>query len=298
MKKYIYYLFLITSTVACADEKVLIITHSYSRPDFIETQHKCFKSFLKDDYTFMVFNDAPNESMSEAIESTCKKLNIECMRVPQNRPAHRETPSYRHMDGIHYALNTVGFDHDGIVFMVDSDMFLIKPFCVNEYLKGYDLVGDKQFRPHTGPHEVVYISPLTVFMNMKTLPNKKTMNFTGDMVEGQPCDVGGHLYYYIKDNPSLRLKFSTVSCIAAFSQDAQKVAQVDDLTKRFLSTLIDSFDDNDPHRMQFHVDNHFIHYVAGSNWNYRSHNYHQKKTSILNSFIDASIEYYKNNNTL
>jgi len=293
MKKFAKYLLITLSTMALANEKVLIFTHCHNRPEFIEMQVKCFKAFIKDDYEFVVFNDAPNQSMCDAIVQTCQRLNIKCMRVPQNRPAHRETPSYRHMDGIRFALNTIGFDHDGIVFMIDSDMFPVKPFSVNEYMKGYDIAGDEQFRPCQGPKKVVYISPLTVFMNMKTLPNKKAIDFTGDKVEGESCDVGGHLYYYFKANPKVKLKFTKVNCIAALSDDAKAVNQLDDRTKSFLKTLKQSFDANDPHRMQFHVDQTFIHYVAGSNWNHRSPSYHQKKTRLLTNFIDESIKYYQ-----
>ena len=33
-----------------SEEKILIFTYRYNRPDFIEIQHKTFKKFLKDDY--------------------------------------------------------------------------------------------------------------------------------------------------------------------------------------------------------------------------------------------------------
>ena len=38
-------------------QKILIITHNYNRPDFIEIQSATFKKFLQDDYEYVVFND-------------------------------------------------------------------------------------------------------------------------------------------------------------------------------------------------------------------------------------------------
>ncbi len=48
-----------------AVEKVLIMTYVHSRPDFIELHDKTFKAFLKDDYEYVVFNDAPNVTMKK-----------------------------------------------------------------------------------------------------------------------------------------------------------------------------------------------------------------------------------------
>lgn len=58
--------------IFCVD-KVLIITHVHSRPDFIELHDKTFKAFLKDDFEYIVFNDAPNTNMSKQIEQMCHK---------------------------------------------------------------------------------------------------------------------------------------------------------------------------------------------------------------------------------
>ena len=57
--------------VNVAHAKVLVITHSYNRPDFIEIQHKTLKKSLKDEYEFVVFNDAKYANTRVAIEKTC-----------------------------------------------------------------------------------------------------------------------------------------------------------------------------------------------------------------------------------
>src|ERR1700733_11055839 len=63
--------------------KVLIVTHSYNRPDFIELQHETFAQFMADEYEFVVFNDGPTNKLAKEIEETCRKLTVRCIRIPQ-----------------------------------------------------------------------------------------------------------------------------------------------------------------------------------------------------------------------
>ena len=77
-------LLMLSLTNHSIQSKVLIITHSYNRPDFIELQQKTFAKFLKDEYEFVVFNDAEsNPDMFKKIEDTCKRCGIRCIKIPQ-----------------------------------------------------------------------------------------------------------------------------------------------------------------------------------------------------------------------
>jgi hypothetical protein len=88
MKINYFFIFLLLTLLNCSNltfsKNVLIMTYSYNRPDFIEIQNKIFKKFLKDDYTFVVFNDASQEEMANQITETCNKLNLPCIRIPQS----------------------------------------------------------------------------------------------------------------------------------------------------------------------------------------------------------------------
>ncbi len=105
MKRFIFLLIFISHFVYT---KVLIMTHVYNRIDFIELQVKTFAAFLKDDYEYVVFNDAPDNNMKAKIEQTCQAQGIRCFRVPDHKP-NRQTPSYRHMDGIKYSFDLSRF---------------------------------------------------------------------------------------------------------------------------------------------------------------------------------------------
>lgn len=309
MKKTVF-IFLFLTAIIHAKTPTLIFTYVYNRPDFIELHVKTFAVFFKDPYEYIVFNDAPSEQMSKNIEQTCAKLNVRCFRVPAHA-RNRQTPSYRHMDGIKYSLEALGFDHNGMVMMVDADMFLIKPFSVKEYMKDHDFIGGYQYRSRDGKSEqlqesnfingyrfsdegkIVYTSPCLVFMDMGNLPNKRTINFDGDRVEGVSCDVGGHTYYYFKNNPSV-----THTLYVAVSRD-----YLITLTKSldeygFFDPLSIDFIMNNKREFgfQYHADGNFLHfYAGGSNWPKYSASFMQEKTNLVNQYIDRQIAYYTEN---
>lgn len=299
MKPLTHYLFLpalficMFSFFIHASDKILIITHAFNRPDFIEIQNKTFKAFLEDDYEFIVFNDARDTNIRTEIHTICRKLNLQCINIPQGihrlpylpraNYEHFNDPSCRASHAIQYSLDIWGFDHPGIVAIIDSDMFLIKKFSIKKHLEGYDLFGCQQSRQDRNVN-IVYLWNGLVFMNMKTLPNRKTLNWNCGPVEGQHTDTGGFTHYYLKNNPSVRTKFYACIRIEQLPKDTE------DLKKLGYSNSTIQFIQQNPHWMEFHADSNFLHYRAGGGWvGHQSAAYHAEKTRILNNFINTII---------
>ena len=264
-------------------ENVLIMTYSFNRPDFIEIQDKTFKKFLKDDYTFVVFNDAPQEEVSNQIIETCNRLNLRCIRIPQaihNAPylerwpgEDYNHPSVRCSNAVQFSLNNVGFDHDGIVMIIDSDMFLVKEFSIQNFLDGFDIAGVLQSRQH-----IEYIWIGLVLLNMQTLPDKKTINVNCGKVDGIGVDAGGQTYHYLKNHPNI---MKNPMDIHYYPSDFI-VSETTHENVKFLFA-------HDCHNFEFLLNNSFFHYRGGSNWNNQSPEYHEKKTAVLNAFIEKCL---------
>jgi hypothetical protein len=265
---------------AAITDKILIITHAFNRPDFIEYQAKTFKAFLQDRYQFVVFNDAQDPAISAQIQNACKRLKVKCIDIPQSIQNGVSWASIRTANSIEYSLKKAGFDYDGIVFIIDSDMFLIKPLHIKSFLGDYDLYGAEQ---RNG--EIVYLWNGLLFLNMATLPNKKTMSFSPAPIKGKSLDTGGHLYYYLTNNPSIKLKTYGDMHINQLPKDyaALRALGFNDITCDF---IINS-DPSDTHCMQFHAEDHFLHYRAGGNWMHKDPEYHAKKSAYLFRFLDA-----------
>ncbi|HDY88300.1 MAG TPA: hypothetical protein ENH82_09350 [bacterium] len=250
---------------------VLLFTYAYNRPDFIEIQYKTFKKFLKDDYEFIVFNDARDRGMEQRINNTCKQFGIRCIRIPQEiheRPylkrwpgESKQAPAVRNCNVVMYSLNEVGFKHDGIVALFDSDLFLVRDFSISEYTKGYDLAGLPQPRP-----EITYLWIGLAFLDMRSMPNKTTIDFNCGRVGNQPVDAGGHTHYYLKNNPQLRVDFFDKNFMKGFH-----------------------FIDGQTRSVNLEDGNVFLHYYAGTNWTNYAASYHNHKTIVLNQFIDRIL---------
>lgn len=226
--------------------------------------------------------------MCKKIEDTCFQLGLECIRIPQSMHSKQDAGS-RHMDGIRYSFEKRGFAHNGIVVMIDADMFLVKPFSIIQYMNGLDLVAEKQER-FDGKNRITYIAPLLVFLNMQTLPNKHSISFQGGYIEGQACDVGAHMYYYFNNNPTIKKALYLNQSSYHLPKDHLQLAQAgyDDIAIAFIQKLHST-----GYTIEFHLNNTFIHhYAGGSNWTHDSQKYLAEKAQLINEFIDASLRKY------
>lgn len=285
-KLLLMYFMLVTQSVAQA--KVLIITHAYNRPDFIPLQDITFKMLLKDEYEFVVFNDARNPQFRQQIYDVCKELGLRCIGIPQeihDRPYLKRLPreDFNHSccrcaNVVQYSLNELGFFHDDIVAIVDSDLFLIKPFSIREYMKGYALAGLDQERKH-----VHYIWNGLVFFDMPNLPDKNKLDFNCGEVDGIPVDVGGQTYHYLKKHREVRVRY-----VNEFYPHELKKKSVESLpefgiTQKTMSFITAGFD-----RSALLLDSTFFHYQSAT-WDNKGENYHQKKTAMLVECIKQAL---------
>lgn len=283
--------------------KVLIITHAYNRPDFIEIQHKTFQKLLLDEYEFIVFNDAPPGSMCDAIVNICDNHHIPCILVPQEihtRPyLAREPgdpldrPNIRHCNCIQYSLDTLGFAHQGHLLIIDSDMFLIRPISIETILKDVDIIA-----PIRGAeNRVYYLWPGLTFLAMDRLPNKKNLNFNCGIVNGASVDSGGHTYEYLTNNMDVRWENATelfsyeLFCPDRFVPDhlIKTSTPIEDRIKKYIHLCFTPkeiiFLLHQPHTINFCFGNRFLHYRAGTNYDHQSKEYDEKKTALINEFI-------------
>ena len=276
--------------------RVLVFTYAYNRPDFIEIQHRTLQKFMRDDYELIVFSDAREEPHISSIEATCARLGIRFIAIPQeihNQPylarykgEDYNAPAVRNANAVQYSLNLMGYAHDDIVMLLDSDLFLVKPFSIREYLEGYGLAGLRQGREH-----IEYLWIGLAFLDMRNLPKKASISFNCGIVDGVPVDAGGFTHYYLKHNPEVRMRsigyFTTDVLRGRCEDEAMNCAQLD----QWLA--LEGFDQHQitflqgARDLEFFGNKEFLHYRGGTNWNYRDPDYHRKKTDALNAYIDT-----------
>lgn len=272
-------------SLIAAQAPVLFFTCVYNNPKFIELQHKTFKAFMQVPYRYVVFDDGKDGHMSQTNAATCSKHGIEYVRMPQ-RLHQSYLPNIRHTDTIHYALSTLCSNYDGLVVLLDADMFLINPFNPYDYMGNYAFIGGEQTRGE-GEKKVVYIAPTLVFFDMTKLPNKETLNFSPGEILGNHCDVGGYMYYYLKNNPSLNYRLFVAKSTHWFPQNVAAIRQLG------INSYLASFIIGEKYGFELHGDHNFMHYYAGgSNWPQYSAEYLQQKDRIFYGFMQGLFEYY------
>ena len=305
----LFLMILVFSRIHLFSEKVLIITSAYNREDFIEIQFNTFKKFLKDDYEFVVFNDAIKSSKKKEIKSKCKELGIKCINIPQH--IHElpyleripgdgygfQDPSVRNSTVVQYALNTLGFKHDGIVAIIDSDMFLVREFSLVEYMRERPIAGLAQVQEENGI-KIPYIWIGLAFLDIPNLPDAETINFNCGKIKNIKVDAGGYTYYYMNKHLDVPVKYFNTLHTPTLSCDSCKAIREYypclHNPEKFLDHGLDEFQiealTSGLENVEFLMNGAFFHYRSGSNWDHKDAKYHDLKTHIANAYLNKILQ--------
>lgn len=306
--------------------KVLIIVPACNCPEFITLQHKTFKKFLKNDYEMVVFNDASNDDMCRQLETVCAHLKITCIRVPQEIhkipylpfpegggfTAWHNSPSRRNCNVVQYSLDTLGFKHNDIVMLFESDLFLVKEFDARKYMRNMDLAGFNRAVEFSQAHKrgIKFLWIGLILLDMRTMPNKTTFNVNCGHINGAKVDSGGHTYYYLKNNPAARVRFFKKLYTERFvcklceqkksyrckhNTQALKKMNVDNTTIQFIQSVPIDWGSGlggvaGRRNVEFFLDNTFVHFYGGSGYAkvspyHEFYTFHQDKKRAFEKYL-------------
>ncbi len=283
-------------------KEVLILTPVFNKPEFIGWQKQLFDKFVLDEngYRFVAFDDSIDPHMTQCMQEECKKWNVEYVRIPQEihtqpylprDPLFKHSTSIRVSDAYQYMANTMGFDHDGIVFFTDSDQFLTRPFNFHKATEECDIIA---VLLEAAPGIRYVWQGLSIF-RMDRLPNKKTINFNCGRINGSIVDSGGFTFYYFKNHPEVRVKQAAVKCASTLflhnrfahrqntnvphNEQLQKLKEYgfDEMEVAFLQKKIPD--------ISYALENNFLHYNAGSNYDNQSKQYIENKDALLREYF-------------
>lgn len=235
---------------------VTLLTIACNRPDFIPLQYESAKKHLKDDFYYVVANNAYfGQDKPQEIQEMCRKLDTGYVRVRHAKG--KKEPSSLVKD----TLNFLWKDFKkvkGILAIIDSDLFFTKDISFNELLDGYDMA----FCPiHTNG----LVWPWTGFMvfNMDKI-KVDDISFSFACLDGKNYqDVGSAINAYIqKHNPKIRF--------------IKRMEIVDDE-----NPILEAFRFPHPYSVDF-IEDFMFHYKTSSN--YAPHctkAYNRKKTKAL-----------------
>ena len=280
------------------------IVSSHIHAIFIETQYKSIKKFFKGDYEFIVINDSRCRRTKRKINEKCIELGIKMISVPQKIHRHRtltfpntQEPNVmnactRCADTVQYAYNKFK-NENGIFFLIDSDMFLIKDFDANKYIEDYHVSGLKQSRG-----KIYYLWNGIFLMNLNTAPSKDSLNWDCGKVEGESVDVGGQTYHYLENNKdNLKVKYMDQVYLGKIEEYENYKKTKNSLSEIDISILDDfvnlykdfKFNNVKISKEYFNkellIDNCVFHIRGGGNWNNEGLNHYNESVKIIDKHI-------------
>lgn len=193
------------------NEKIKIITFAHKRPDFIESQYKSIKKYVKCDYEYVVFNNAvDDEKLKKEIHEICEKINIKCIDVELEEKL-RETNGEINFTEKKYTNPNLAcsyplvwlwtektfLNQENYLCIIDSDMFFISDINLFDLIKDNDIVYIPQYRANGS---VKYIHSHFVCLNLKKNPKLLDLNWNPGKVYGNAVDVGGQNHFFLQKN--------------------------------------------------------------------------------------------------
>ncbi|MCC8146949.1 MAG: hypothetical protein LIO93_11065 [Bacteroidales bacterium] len=239
----------------------------HNHPKFIRWQKLLFQKFVTEEYEYYVVNTADSDSMKESIRQECESNDVSCIDLPFLN--NQGTPSARNRIPLQWTWDNHIAKENSTCVIMDSDMFLLKPFNFSEYLGTYDIAGIIHKRAH-----IWYPwNGLSIFAG--ELPEKDTLNFREGKIESVRVDVSGHLHVYLQKHPEIKVKpIYDGGFICSKNENIHLLPEEikDKYEDSFLSQIFEQA---------------FFHLRAGSNWN-NSDNY-EKKITFMNDMVDIAL---------
>lgn len=273
-----------------------IYTAVVNNPKFIEMQHLTNKRFVKEDYKFIVYNDAKDWAdysnhndinIKKEIIKTCERLNIECINIPNEH--HKQVPgaSDRTAEACNYMLIDQRRINDKALIL-DSDMFIVNDVNISEKYADYEMaiVPQKRekaarcFNQNTNQYEIIdvdYIWNGLAYFDMSIVKNKHLLDFNGFGGRCGITDTGGNMFYYLHGTPDA--KIYNIQHLWSCTWDKNRFPNK-------LNTKLLDYLENDPKNQndKFFAeiyDEYALHYRAGGNWEKLNREVHIKRTNML-----------------
>lgn len=247
---------------------ITVIVPACTRPDFIPLQKRCFDAFLGP-YKWIICEHAPTDELRSEIigEATVAGAEIVHLRrrTDHDLGANESGPMLQQL------WRDVALKQSGIVAIVDSDMWPVRPFDVEAYLGGRHFAGVPDYRG-----QVWYFWGGLSFANMDTLPNKDALDWNCGKVGNVQCDVGGLLHEWLMSTPTLAWRPIIRSGF---------INRLNNSMSCFPESAHEGYCDD--FEMELFAGS-WLHYTRGSGWRWQDGQkemYHADKTDFVNELL-------------
>jgi glycosyltransferase involved in cell wall biosynthesis len=273
-----------------------IVTTACNSPEYIKAQYIALCRYVPPPWQFIVFNDAKawpditnfgDPTMPQQIEAVCRELRIPCISVPNQGHQQIASASHRHCDTLRFVMRFVE-QHPGRYWMLDSDMWPVAPYTVEELADRFAGSGTFVRQSRSSPidgKEIVYAWPNLWWLDTTRIPTLPCW----DLAPG--CDTCGASANWIAAQP-----FGAVTWLPPhFSSCTWMISDLHHNNLQNQHYLQDhvgvcGFVEADPRNMAGKAwselyDLRVFHVRTGSNWNGEGAAVHRKVTELVKSFF-------------
>ena len=273
-----------------------IVTAVVNNPNFIELQYNSLKKHVKNNYEFIVFNDAKpfsdftngnDVTIRQQIIDICKKLNINCINIKNQHHKTMKDAANRCSDSMNFILK-YQIKNPNRYLIIDSDMFLINDFDSNKF-NNYHCAVVLQSR---NKNKIHYFWNGICYLDFKKIKDTNLLNWNLK----PHCDVGGMMEEWFRINMDedipnryelrygdddfntkkiyfIKHLWSTTWNLSELPSNIKNAELID-----FLKT--DPRNSNGKFFSEIY-DNCFLHYRAGGNWREEGMDFHEQLTEKL-----------------
>lgn len=238
--------------------KLKIFSPVVNSPDFLELQCILFQKNLLCDYELYAIDDSKDSSMGVKFMDICEKYGATYIK---NMNPNVHGPSASHANTLNYALENIIYKSclDDIVFLVDSDCFLMESIDLVEYMNNKTISSFMQSRG-----DVEYLWPGFTLLNMTRIKESKIkIGFFPGSFGGQLCDTGGQSYEFLQENS---ITPESIDCVFEGQYRGQKLIN-----------------------METFMGGKFLHFRGGTIWDGKVNVFNQK-VEILNNILNHGKE--------
>lgn len=235
--------------------KVSIFSFAVNDKFPIDIMHRQFVKYMKEDFEFILFNDATDAKMAENINTITSYNNIKCVRVPQH--IHKiHNPSTGYATTLNWSIHEYAAQNNcDIISLMHSDVFPICDVSISDII-GNNTVASTIEGRIINEKRIIYFYPAFTIINMKQLKNVQELDFGLDT----GLDTGGKTKNFINNYPD-SVKFLSNHQTTYFFETSH---DHDSLAPYFRESL------NICKKYGISagwIADGFYHYLAGSQWN-------------------------------
>lgn len=236
--------------------KVKIFSIHAKRTDFLRMHVDSIKYFCQDEFEYYCIDNFPEINKSDFIKSECEKLNVNYIRFDNYSVSGT---AWDHAPALNNIKNIA--NNSDINVILEFDVFLINKFSFIKFIQNYNIAGVYQQRNN---FDIEYIAPFVIIVNKDSEFSK--IDFSGEI----GCDVGSQMRFYF-ENKNVRWLKHTTALIHSNDSNA------------FI------FDYNPSYGCQV-IENSFLHYYRGTNWDQKPEDFENQKFDWLKNALNKSRE--------